>query len=208
MIEENQEDDLNSEPYQTEYAEENIKDLYDQFKKIRHNYLPIQNIPRKPISSATPRRNATSFSSQMFHVGQGLRSIPVGQSMVLAQKEVPAHHGGMLTGFTQYFASCEAEIVDSITWSLRINGLPLNDFTDFTGEFSKPWLPCHLDFPLVGGAQTLGTSSLSPGGTPVSDQPTVTFTATNNYYKPVILSARLIGYTFPITEYNDEFQNP
>ncbi len=171
---------------------------------------PMQSYGRQAFFSNPGRFSTPSFRSQYFNCGEGLLTVNPGETVILAKKTVPAQHGGVWQGFLQFFndCSCNPEIVNSITWGLRINGMPIHDFSDFIGQFSTPGNPCQVYFPLAGGAQTLGTSSLSPGGSdPLDSTPTCHLQATNNWSTSVVLQARIIGYTFPISERDDEFAN-
>jgi hypothetical protein len=164
---------------------------------------------RQPYYSAAPRANEPSFRSQFFNVGEGLISVSPNETVVLAQKTVPSQHAGVLTGFSQYFGDCDSDssLENQVLWGLRINGLPLHGFMDFIGIYSSLMLPHSIYFPLAGGAATLGTVDASVGGSSLENIPTVTFQATNYYSTPIVLQGRLIGYTFPTAERNDQFSN-
>lgn len=156
--------------------------------------------------SPSARWQFPSFRSQYFNVGNGLTSVAAGSTVTLAQKVVPAQHSGILTGFSQFFSNCdcsEPDVINSIVWGLRINGERVREFPDFTGEFSQLYQPCEVFFPLLGEAN--GNVSVSPGGSPVPDIPTVSLLVTNNNTFSVVLQGRLIGYSFPVEELFDEF---
>lgn len=204
-------------------SEEDIHQLYDAMQKdktdrkaifferrlISENPDPLMG--RQPLVTNISRNNLPSFRSDYFNIGEGLQVLASGETKILAKKTVPAQYGGVLTGFSQFFSGCDAnpEIAQSITWGLRIDGLVTQGFADFVGEFSTLMIPHAIYFPLVGGASTLGESDLSPGGTILGEEniPTVLFKATNNNPFSVILQGRLVGYTFPVAERNDEFQS-
>jgi len=154
----------------------------------------------------SPRWNNPSFRSRPFNTGEGFVTIAVGDTQLLARKDLPSGYSGVLTGFTQMFPEDDTEnsIVNSVTWALRIDGLPINDFSDFVGRFSLPYVPCPVNIPLI-GSDTLGSISTSPGGTTGQEVPSIALYATNNFDSPVTLQARLIGYTFPLAEKNDQF---
>lgn len=195
--------------------------MYEQVQKQRHDDIKrleqIQSMAkpdpffgRQAYHSNNARFNSPSFRSQYFNVGEGLRAVQKGETIILATKTVPAHHAGVLTGFSQYFSGCDEEpdIVNSITWGLRINGLVNHGLHDFVGEFSSLALPHPVYFPLSGGAETLGQSSISQGGSySHASAPTVCLMATNNWKTQVVLQGRLVGYTFPTAERNDEFES-
>jgi hypothetical protein len=168
----------------------------------------IRGTGREPGFQNNARFSQPSFRSQFFNVGEGLQVVGPGQTIILAKKTLPAQHAGVLRGFSQFFGNCDDMdgIKNSITWGIRINGLPPIDFMDFVGEFSALSNPHSVYFPFYGGS-TLGTTSVSIGGStgnPI-DKPTVTFQATNYYQSAVVLQGRLIGYTFPLAEREDEF---
>ena len=203
--------------------EDAIHDMYSQMQKqretdarMRYQQAKDSNklntfFGRQPYTSAAPRANAPSFRSQYFNVGEGLLSVEPGETALLAQKTVPSQHAGVLTGFSQYFADCDSgtgsNFENSILWGLRINGLVQHGFQDFVGEYSSLMLPHSIYFPLAGGAATLGTVDVSVGGSAIEDIPTVTFSATNYHDQSVVLQGRLIGYTFPTAERDDQFSN-
>jgi hypothetical protein len=166
---------------------------------------------RQSYAGNLPRTNDPSFRSQYFNAGEGLTNIQAGETATLAMKTVPAFHAGVLTGFSQYFGDCDVgaggDLENLVLWGLRINGLPPHGFMDFVGEFSSLMLPHSIYFPLAGGAATLGTVDASIGGSSVENIPTVILQATNYHNIPITLQGRLIGYTFPTAERNDEFAN-
>lgn len=168
----------------------------------------IRGTGREPGFQNNARFSQPSFRSQFFNCGEGLRTVGVGETVILAKKTVASQHSGVLRGFSQFFGNCDNMdgVVNSITWGLRINGLPVHDFVDFVGEFSALSNPHSVYFPFYGGS-TLGTSSVTIGGSdPIPrDLPTVTFQATNYYKTAVVLQGRLLGYTFPLAEREDEF---
>lgn len=168
----------------------------------------IRGTGREPGFQNNARFSQPSFRSQFFNVGEGLTVVAPGETKILAKKTVPSQHGGMLRGFSQYFGNCDNRdgVINSITWGIRINGYPPQEFMDFVGEFSALSNPHSIYFPLY-GASTLGTTSVSVGGfiDGEADLPTVTFQATNNYHTAVVLQGRLLGYTFPLAEREDEF---
>jgi len=184
------------------------------FQQMQALNNPTPLTGRQGYYSNPARFSRPSFRSAYFNIGEGLKAVAPGTTVVLARKTVPQLHGGVLTGFSQDFTGCDpvSEYVHQITWGLRINDLPTAGFNDFVGEFSSLALPHSVYFPLSGGAATLGMSSVSPGGTPfidpTEDTPTVYLFATNNADTSVVLQARLIGYTFPLAERADEFQSP
>ena len=196
-------------------SEDDIHKLYSNIQKSRKEALKLSKasnpdplVGRQAYHSSSSRFNDYSFRSRYFNTGIGLTTVAVGETKVLAQKMVPAQHAGVLTGFSQYFAGCDAEpdIANSITWGLRINGLVPHDFQDFVGDFSSLSSPHAIHFSLAGGAETLGAPSVSPGGSiAYSNTATVVFQATNNWDQAVVLQGRLVGYTFPVAERNDEF---
>jgi len=205
-------------------SESEIHQMYDAVQKDRISrrtaYInrrltsdnPEPLLGRQPLVTAIPRNNLPSFRSDYFNVGQGLLTLGPGETKVTARKTVPAQYGGVLTGFSQFFADCgdaTSDITQTITWGLRIDGLPPLGFVDFVGEFSTLMLPHSVYFPLVGGASTLGESDVSVGGAIIDERdiPTVSFLATNHNSFSVVIQGRLIGYTFPVAERNDEFQN-
>lgn len=181
---------------QAEFAQRN--------KKMRQIFTSAETPEHDVVS---PRWNQPSFRSKPFNIGEGLVTINSGQTALLAKKNLPAGHSGVLTGFTQIFPeSADETVINSITWALRIDGLPINDFNDFVGRFSLPYTPCPVNVPLI-GSDTLGTTSFSPGGSAAFEQeiPTIAFYATNNTANSITLQARLIGYSFPLAEKNDQF---
>lgn len=203
--------------------EEAIHQMYSQMQKQREEALRAR---MQRVSSPNPkgifdsrqayagnsfRGNEPSFRSQFFNVGLGLTNVQPGETIVLAEKTVPGHYAGVLTGFSQYFADCDVgpggDLSNLVLWGLRINGLPPHGFMDFVGEFSSLMLPHSIYFPLAGGAATLGTVDASVGGSSVESIPTVTFQATNYHSSPITLQGRLVGYTFATAERNDEFAN-
>lgn len=166
----------------------------------------IRGTGREPGFQNNARFSQPSFRSQFFNCGEGLQVVAPGQTVILAKKTVPSQHSGVLRGFSQYFGNCDNRdgVVNSITWGIRINGYPPQDFMDFVGEFSALSNPHSVYFPLY-GASTLGTSSISIGGFSEENIPTVILQATNNYTTAVVLQGRLLGYTFPLAEREDEF---
>lgn len=196
---------------------EDMQRQRDEAKRLRFQQRAETNklntyFGRQPFTSSAPRANEPSFRSQFFNVGEGLMSIEPGETAVLAKKTVPSQHAGVLTGFSQYFGDCgnsgeSSSFENLVLWGLRINGLVPQGFMDFVGEYSSLMLPHSIYFPLAGGAATLGTVDASVGGSSVEDIPTVTFQATNYYDQPIVLQGRLIGYTFPTAERDDEFSN-
>lgn len=203
--------------------EDEIHQMYDALQKDRTNWQaqfldrrvssespdPFHgNSGRQPFVSALPRNNLPSFRSDYFNVGEGLQTLAPGETKVLAKKTVPAFYGGVLTGFSQFFGG-DCDIAETVTWGLRIDGLVQQGLTDFVGEYSSLMLPHSIYFPLVGGASTLGESDVSIGGRIIDEETisTILFQATNNNTFSVILQGRLIGFTFPVSERNDEFQN-
>jgi len=204
-------------------SEEIIHQMYSQMQTQReaHQRAMHQRVygenPKGPFDGrqayfSSPSRNVKpSFRSQYFNVGEGLITLKPGEVKTLAMKTIPAHHGGVLTGFSQYYGDCDVGIGGSlenlVMWGLRINGLPPHGFMDFVGEFSSLMLPHSIYFPLAGGAATLGTVDASVGGSSIESIPTVIFQATNYHNQSVVLQGRLIGYSFPTAERNDEFAN-
>ena len=200
-------------------SEESIHEMYSEIQRKRiedlRRHQAIQNsqnptpfIGRQAYHTNNARFSTPSFRSQYFNVGEGLITIAKGDTVAVAKKTVPAHHAGVLTGFSQYFSGCneQPDIVDSVTWGLRINGLTPNGLQDFVGQFSSLSFPHAVYFPLSGGAESLGLSSISQGGTSThASAPTVCLYATNNWKTQIVVQGRLIGYTFPIAERNDEF---
>jgi len=174
-------------------------------RSISQNPTPLDG--RQAYYTNTARFNQPSFRSQFFNVGEGLTNLSEGETVTLAMKTIPGHHAGVLTGFSQYFGDCTDDLSNLVLWGIRINGLPPNGFMDFVGEFSSLALPHPIYFPLTGGAATLGTVDTSVGGSSVESIPTVIFQATNYHDKPITLQGRIIGYTFPTAERNDEFAN-
>lgn len=166
---------------------------------------------RQAFHASASRFTSPSFRSEFFNVGEGLQVVDSGATVVLAMKTVPGQHSGVLTGFSQYFGGCDGSnedaIQNSITWAIRINGFPTQGFMDFVGEFSTLLFPNQVYFPLTGGASTLSKTSTSVGGSAPDSLPTVTLSATNNWKTSVVLQGRLVGYTFPLAERNDEFSN-
>ena len=200
-------------------SEESIHKLYSNIQQSRTDAIqrarrvsqaknPDPIVGRQAYHSNQSRFTDYSFRSKYFNTGIGLTTLAVGETKVVAQKMVPAQHAGVLTGFSQYFAGCSAEpdISNSVTWGIRINGGIPFDFQDFVGEFSTLASPHAVYFTLAGGAETLGAPSVSPGGSiAYNNTVTVMFRATNNWKQAVVLQGRLIGYTFPVAERNDEF---
>lgn len=166
---------------------------------------------RQGFYSNESRFNGPSFRSLFFNVGEGLQVVESGATVCLAKKTVPGQYSGVLTGFSQYFGGCNSDnedsIQNSITWQLRINGLVPQGFMDFVGHFGTLMFPHQVYFPLTGGASTLASTSVSIGGSAPDTLPTVTLSATNNWQTSVVLQGRLVGYTFPLAERNDEFSN-
>jgi len=202
--------------------EDSIHKMYDRMQQQRQEDLermraaamsqdPTPFTGRQAYYSNDSRFSTPSFRSGFFNVGEGLQTLAPGETKVLAKKTVPRLHSGVLTGFSQYFGGCndgeEDAVQNSITWGIRINDLPPQGFMDFVGEFSTLQLPHQVYFPLTGGASTLSTTSTSVGGSAPDSAPTVILRATNNWWTHVILQGRLIGYTFPNAERNDEFSN-
>ena len=203
--------------------EELIHQMYENMQRQRENMARLRKeqaastnklntqFGRQPYVATSPRTQDPSFRSIFFNVGEGLMSINPGDTVVLAKKTVPSQHAGVLTGFSQYFGDCDSgtgsNFENQVLWGLRINGLPPHGFMDFVGEFSSLMLPHSIYFPLAGGAATLGTVDASVGGSSVEDIPTVTFQATNYHNTPIVLQGRLVGYTFPTTERDDQFSN-
>ena len=192
--------------------EEEIHKIYQRFQ----NSFPSPSLypaggasvpaNKYSINSEIPRWNFPSFRSSWFDLGNGLVTIAPGETETLALKNVPIGHLGVLTGFTQYFADSDElipTIVNSVSWGIRINGNPIPDFPDFIGQLSQPYLVRQVFYPLLG--QTAGSVSTSPGGSPAPGVSSVSFQATNLYNISVVLAGRLIGWTFPIDERNDEF---
>lgn len=200
-------------------SEESIHEMYANLQKqrqqeiLRHRAIqnaknPTPFLGRQAFASNNSRFTSPSFRSQYFNVGEGLTSLKKGETKILARKTVPAHHAGVLTGFSQYFSGCDDDIINSVTWGLRINGYPAPGFQDFVGMFSSLSFPHAVYFPLSGGAETLGISSISQGGSSALESAsTVVLRATNNWKTQIILQGRLIGYTFPTAERNDEFSS-
>lgn len=199
--------------------EDEIHRMYEQVQKHRHDEIKrlerIQSMAkpdpffgRQGYHSNNARFNSPSFRSQYFNVGEGIRTIAKGETAVLATLTVPAHHAGVMTGFSQYFADCKDDVVNSITWGIRINGYVPMGLQDFVGQFSSLSLPHAVYFPLSGGAETLGLSYISQGGSSdLESAATVVLRATNNWSTQVVLQGRLVGYTFPTAERNDEFES-
>jgi hypothetical protein len=190
------------------FHQERIRRKHDLWNITDPDPQNIRGTGREPGFQNNARFNTPSFRSQFFNVGEGLIAIPSGQTVILAKKTLAAQHSGVLRGFSQFFGSCDDMdgVKNSVTWGIRINGLPPIDFMDFVGEFSALSNPHSVYFPFYGGS-TLGTTSMSVGGVSDSDidLPTVTFQATNYYPTAVVLQGRLIGYTFPLAEREDEF---
>ena len=162
---------------------------------------------RQPYYSNNARANSPSFRSQYYNVGEGIKQLAPMETVTLAMKTVPAFHAGVLTGFSQYFGDCTDDLQNLVLWGLRLNGLPPHGFMDFVGRFSSLALPHPIYFPLAGGAATLGTVDASVGGSSIESTPTVILQATNYHSTQIALQGRLIGYTFPTAERNDEFAN-
>jgi len=205
-------------------SEDYIHKMYQQMQRQRANDVVrmrdqvlssdpslLPEVRRQAFHANPARANEPSFRSQFFNCGEGLKVVESGATTVLAIKTVPGQHSGVLTGFSQYFGGCdganEDAIQNSITWSLRINGYPPQGFMDFVGEYSTLLFPHQIYFPLTGGASTLSTTSTSIGGSAPDDLATVTFSATNHWKTSVVLQGRVVGYTFPLAERNDEFSN-
>lgn len=187
-------------------SEDAIYKIYSDLEKNRATQYNPRLANSESLYTASSRWQNRSFRSKYFNVGSGMITIAPGDTQTLATKVVPSQHSGVLTGFTQFFSNCECaepDVINSIVWGLRINGERVIDFPDFVGEFSKPYLPCEVFFPLLGEAN--GDTSVSPGGSPTPEVPTVSMLATNNNSFTVVLQARLIGYSFPIEEVFDEF---
>jgi hypothetical protein len=198
--------------------EDVIHQMYADMQRTRENAMrelhrrvntanPDVFTGRQAYYSNSPRFNQPSFRSQYFNVGEGLMQLAPQETKTLAMKTVPAFHAGVLTGFSQYFGDCKDDLDNLILWGIRINGLPPHGFMDFVGSFSSLALPHPVYFPLAGGAATLGTVDASVGGSSIENIPTVILQATNYHSTQVTLQGRMIGYTFPTAERNDEFAN-
>lgn len=188
------------------FHQERIRRKHDLWNITDPDPQNIRGTGREPGFQNNARFSQPSFRSQFFNVGEGLQVVAPGQTLILSKKTLPAQHAGVLRGFSQFFGACDDMdgIKNSVTWGIRINGLPPIDFMDFVGEFSALSNPHSVYFPFYGGS-TLGSSSVSIGGSTDSGQPTVTFQATNYYQSSIVLQGRLIGYTFPLAEREDEF---
>lgn len=182
--------------------QEQIRKNQILYKKVADN--PPGRITREP--SLTPRFNNPSARARSFRVGEGFKVVASGSTALIAQLSVPAQHSGLLTGIIQIFPEqdCEPAIVNSVTWQLRVNGLPVPNFDDFIGQFSTGSSPMQVNIPLY-GSDTLGTISVSAGGGPVQQVPTIGLYVVNNFDTSVVLQAKLIGYTFATAEIPDEF---
>jgi len=197
-------------------SEDRIHELYRQLQEqqIRKNRAFAQKVANNPIgritreSSLNPRFNDQSARAKSFRVGEGFCVVAQGATARVAQLTLPAQHSGVLTGIIQMFPEedCEPSVVNSITWQLRINGLPVPYFDDFIGQFSTGSAPLQTRIPLYGG-DTLGSSSVSPGGSPIAQVPSVALYVINNFDTSVVLQAKLIGYTFATAEIPDEFSS-
>jgi hypothetical protein len=203
--------------------EDHVHQMYEEMQKQRElaKQLRFQQrvdsnklntfFGRQPYVGAAPRSNDPSFRSIFFNVGEGLLSLEPQETAILAKKTVPSQHAGVMTGFSQYFGDCDIGIggglENLVLWKLRINDFVPQGFMDFVGQYSSLMLPHSVYFPLAGGAATLGTVDTSVGGSSIETTPTVTFSATNYHDKPVTLQGRIIGYTFPTAERDDEFAN-
>lgn len=191
-------------------SEDRIHNIYKriQEEQLRKNQK-FYSIPR-PFKSARPpalfpRWNAPSLQSRSFNVGEGFVTAGIGDTVLVAQLTLPALHSGVLTGIVQIFPESDTQVsmINSITWALRVNGMPVHTLTDWVGEFSKPFAPMSVHIPLT-GSDTLGSTYVTPGGDPTPQVPTVALYATNNFDSSAVLQGRLIGYTFPLSEMNDE----
>lgn len=199
---------------QGDSPEDDIHKAYDSLQEdlIRKRKEFFENSPNPYLDrqgfTNTARFSGPSFRSQFFNVGEGLTTIAPGETKVVAKKIVPAQHGGVLTGFSQFFTICDdmQTIINSVMWGIRINGLPPQDFMDFVGDFGSLASPHTVYFPMI-GASTLGTSSVSVGSSIPWGQPTVLLQATNYYPTAITVQGRLEGYTFPLAERDDEFSN-
>jgi len=191
------------------FHQERLRKKHELWNIVDPDPQNTRGTGREPGFQNNARFSQPSFRSQFFNVGEGLAVVAPGETVTLAQKEVPAQHSGLLRGFSQFFGACTDmdTVVNSVTWGLRIHGLPPHDFMDFVGEFSSLSNPHQVYFPFY-GASTVGNSSLSVGGSQEAQLgiPTVTLQATNYYTSAVVLQGRLIGYTFPLAEREDEFE--
>lgn len=115
----------------------NEDDIYNMYNNIQQNRdfrfrervsseNPNQLPVRQPPVSNIPRNNFASFRSDYFNIGEGLQTLAPGETKILAHVTIPAYFAGVLTGFSQFFADCDSnpEIVNSVKWGIRINGLP------------------------------------------------------------------------------------
>ena len=194
--------------------ENDIHQMYAEIEKQKRmrqfamSQDPNPNLPkaRQPMMVAPSRNTSPSFRSVFFNVGEGLMAINPGETRIVAKYTVPHHHAGVLTGFSQWFGGeCEDTLINNIRWGLRIDGLVPQSFMDFVGQFSTLMFPHSVYFPLTGGADTLGSATVSIGGRSVENTPTVYFQATNLYKASIVVQGRLEGYTFPTAERNDQF---
>lgn len=187
--------------------------IHEMYRNMQHDRLKrdqaLQRMTSRDFQSRVknlPRTNAASPRSRSFQVGEGFVTVADGERKLLAQLTIPSQYSGVVTGLVQMFPESDTQpgVVNSITWQLRVNGMPVQYFDDFIGEFSKPYAPLSVHIPLV-GSDTLGSISVSPGGRPTAQVPTVGLYAVNNFGSSVVLQAKLIGYTFAVAEIPDEF---
>jgi len=184
------------------------KQRYLRWVQESNNPSPLTG--RQSFPSNPARFSKASFRSIYFNIGDSLKTVAPASTVRLASITIPSLYSGVLTGFSQYFAGCEEDIKNKITWGIRINGFPPQGFSDFIGEFSSLMLPHSVYFPLIGGSSTLGNTFTSIGGnSPIdsNDIPTIYMQATNHSDISVVLQGRLIGYMFPDAERSDEFAN-
>jgi hypothetical protein len=202
--------------------EDEIHQMYSNMEQLRLQKLThdqkmrelamsesTQTFTGRQPAQITPSRSAyPSFRSQFFNVGEGLQAIDPGETKILAKHTIPNFHAGVLTGFSQWFGEdCHDDVMNSVTWGLRINGLVPQGFMDFVGHFGTLMFPHSVYFPLAGGAATLGSVSASIGSQTIEKIPTIYLQATNNYTASLVLQGRLEGYSFPTAERKDEFAN-
>lgn len=148
----------------------------------------------------SPRWRDRSFRSKYFDVGLGLISIIPGETRAVAQWNVARNDSGVWESFSQNLNGVSAT---DVTWSLRINGLPIHGFPDFSEQLSTPQIPRRVNQHLI-GTDTVG-NAVSDASTPNNQVPTLQFLATNNSGVTIQISGRIQGWTFPIDEQVDDF---
>jgi len=182
-----------------------------QRQNIQERFDRSHKTSRKNLTDGDydfPRYNFQSFRSNYFNVGEGVTTVPKNTTVILAKLSIPLGFSGVLKEIRQFHEAANPNTSNSITWALRINGNPVNNFTDWVGAMSTLAIPLQLNIPLIGSG-TIGGVFLSPGSTAEGQNqtPNLTLSATNNNNNAQVLQARLVGWVFPLDERNDEFRN-